>query len=73
MLTYRQLAQTLGVSERFLKYRVREGMPDAGLDYAGRRRFRLSEVTPWLDARQERLGRDTMRDAQSPPTAREEP
>ena len=55
VLTYKQLAAGLGVSERFLKARVAEGMPSCGLDYAGRRLFRLSEVIPWLDARQERL------------------
>jgi hypothetical protein len=63
-LTYVRLARELGVSERFLKYRIKEGMPSAGLDYAGRRLFLLSEVIPWLDARQQRLGR-TMRDARS--------
>jgi hypothetical protein len=64
-LTYDQLAAHWGVSKRFLQARVREGMPEAGLDYAGRRRFRLSEVTGWMDARQVRLGR-TMRDVRSP-------
>jgi len=53
------------VSVRFLQYRVRDGMPDAGFDYAGRKLFRLSEVTAWLDARQRRLGR-TLGDARSP-------
>lgn len=65
-LTYEQLRQELGgVSKRYLQLRLSEGMPSVGLDYAGRRRFRLSEVTAWLDARQERLGR-TMRGARSP-------
>jgi len=64
-LTYAQLASHLGVSKRFLQARAAEGMPHAGLDYAGRRRFLLSEVTAWLDARQQRLGR-TMRAADSP-------
>jgi hypothetical protein len=53
------------VSKRFLQDRVKEGMPDEGLDYAGRRRFLLSKLTPWLEARQQRLGR-TMRGAPSP-------
>jgi hypothetical protein len=66
-LTYAQLAVELGVSKRFLQARVAEGMPDAGLDYAGRRHFLLSKVTRWLDARQERLGR-TMPDVRSPLT-----
>lgn len=64
-LTYKQLAATLGVSIRFLQARVAEGMPNLGLDYAGRRRFQLSEVVAWLDARQSRLGRP-MGDARSP-------
>lgn len=64
-LTYPQLAALLGVSKRFLQARVAEGMPSCGLDYAGRRLFRLSEVTVWLDARQERLGR-TIAGARSP-------
>jgi hypothetical protein len=70
-LSYRQLATALGVSVRFLKYRAKEGMPDAGVDYAGRRLFLLSEVTPWLDSRQVRLGR-RLGDAHSPHPAREE-
>jgi hypothetical protein len=64
-LTYEQLAWELGVSKRFLQARHAEGMPSVGLDYAGRRRFLLSEATAWLDARQERLGR-TMPGARSP-------
>jgi hypothetical protein len=70
-LTYTQLAAELKVSKRFLQARLAEGMPSAGLDFAGRRRFRLSEVRAFLDERQRRLGR-TVDDAQSPP-AREEP
>jgi hypothetical protein len=62
-LTYTQLTAELGVSKRYLQARRAEGMPSCGLDYAGRRRFRLSEVKGWLDARQERLGRDTLGDA----------
>jgi hypothetical protein len=64
-LTYAQLAAHHGVSKRFLQLRFAEGMPSVGLDYAGRRRFLLSEATAWLDARQKRLGR-TMGDADSP-------
>jgi hypothetical protein len=64
-LTYAQLAAELGVSKRFLQARYAEGMPSAGLDYAGRRLFLLSEVVAWLDTRQKRLGR-TMRDVRSP-------
>jgi hypothetical protein len=65
LLTYRQLAPELKVSVRFLQYRAKEGMPDAGFDYAGHKLFRLSEVVAYLDARQQRLGR-TMPDARSP-------
>jgi hypothetical protein len=65
LLTYKRLAVELGVSKRFLQARAAEGMPDAGFDYAGRKVFRLSEVTVWLDSRQERLGR-TVGDARSP-------
>ena len=64
-LTYPQLAALLSVSKRFLQLRHAEGMPSCGFDYAGRRLFRLSEVTAWLDVRQERLGR-TMPGARSP-------
>lgn len=70
-LTYPQLAAALGVSKRFLQAQAAEGMPSCGLDYAGRRRFRLSEVTGWLDARQERLGRATLGDATFTPDRRE--
>jgi hypothetical protein len=70
-MTYTQLAAELNVSKRFLQARLAEGMPSAGLDYAGRRRFRLSEVRGFLDERQVRLGR-RVGGAQSPPT-REEP
>jgi hypothetical protein len=59
-LTYPQLAAHLGVSKRFLQLRFAEGMPSCGFDYAGRRLFRLSEVTAWLDARQQRLGRGSL-------------
>jgi hypothetical protein len=62
-LTYPQLAAQLGVSKRFLQARVAEGMPSCGFDYAGRKLFRLSEVTAWLDACQRRLGRSTLSDA----------
>ena len=65
LLTYNRLALEIGVSKRFLQARAAEGMPDAGFDYAGRKVFRLSEVTMWLDRRQERLGR-TLGDARSP-------
>jgi hypothetical protein len=64
-LTYAQLSAELQVSKRFLQQRVAEGMPSAGLDYAGRRTFLLSEVVPWLDSRQQRLGR-TIDGARSP-------
>lgn len=56
-LTYRQLIEELGVSDSFLRERVAEGMPSLGLDYAGRRIFRLSEVRRFLGARNRRMGR----------------
>jgi hypothetical protein len=66
-LTYAQLAAEFdGVSKRFLQARHAEGMPSCGFDYKGRRKFRLSEATAWLDARQERLGRDTVPAAPAP-------
>jgi hypothetical protein len=68
-LTYAQLAVCLGgsrpLSKRFLQARHAEGMPSCGFDYRGRKLFRLSETTAWLDARQERLGR-TMPGVRSP-------
>lgn len=71
-MTYVQLAACRGVSKRFLQARYAEGMPSCGLDYAGRRRFRLSEVTDWLDARQRRLGRDSLGDAPFTPSSTRE-
>jgi hypothetical protein len=67
-LTYPQLAARLNVSKRFLQLRFAEGMPSCGLDYAGRRRFLLSECKAWLDERQCRLGRDTLSDAPFTPS-----
>lgn len=52
-LTYAQLAAELLVSDRWLRYRVKEGLPSR-IDYVGRRRFKLSEVRPWLDQWQRR-------------------
>ena len=57
VLTYRQLSEELGVSVRFLKERHAEGMEDEGLDYGGRRRFRLSKATAFLDERNKAMGR----------------
>lgn len=47
-LGYQELAEELGLSVRFLRYRVSEGMP-AHMHYSGRRTFLLSEVRPWMD------------------------
>lgn len=43
------LAQALGhaVKERWLRYRVKEGMPHYLI--AGKMRFRVSEAVPWLE------------------------
>lgn len=46
-LTLAQLADHLQVSERWLKYRIKEGMPSALI--ANRRKFRASEVEGWLE------------------------
>lgn len=48
-LDARALAQHLGCSTRWLRYRIAEGMPHAML--AGRQKFRVSEVEPWLEER----------------------
>lgn len=56
-LTLRALVGELGVSERFVRYRVAEGMPSQGFDYRGRRIFLASECRRWLDRRQQRRGR----------------
>jgi hypothetical protein len=47
-LGYEQLAREVGMSVRWLQYRVKDGMPYRE-DYAGRKRFLLSECRPWLD------------------------
>ena len=49
-LTKRQLAVHLGFSTRWVELRLREGMPSRLM--GGCRRFRLSEVEGWVDARQ---------------------
>jgi predicted DNA-binding transcriptional regulator AlpA len=48
-LTARELADTLGMSERWIAYRVAEGMPSR--TYGRARRFRVSEVESWLARR----------------------
>lgn len=48
-LTVRELADALGMSERWIAYRRQEGMPS--LMYGRSRRFRLSEVEAWLQMR----------------------
>jgi excisionase family DNA binding protein len=48
-LTAQELAEALGMSERWIAYRVREGMPSHR--YGRARRFRLSEVEAWLQRR----------------------
>ena len=58
LLTYPQLALHFMVSERFLRERRREGMQDAGMDLKGRRVFRLSVVTEFLEERQKAMGRN---------------
>ncbi len=41
-------ARHLGCSDRWIKYRVTEGMPSAIV--AGRRKVIVSEATSWLEA-----------------------
>jgi predicted DNA-binding transcriptional regulator AlpA len=48
-LTKPQLAERLLVSQRWIDYRRREGMPSH--KWGGIVRFRLSEVESWLDRR----------------------
>lgn len=45
-LTQKEIAAHLGCSERWIKYRVVDGMPSAII--AGRRKFRASESEKWL-------------------------
>lgn len=42
------------VKERWLRYRVKEGMPHHLI--AGKMRFRVSEVVPWLERHTDRNG-----------------
>jgi hypothetical protein len=46
-LTLAELAAHLKVSERWLKYRIKEGMPSALI--GNRRKFRASETERWLE------------------------
>ena len=49
-LTVAELAEVLGMSERWIAYRVKEdNMPSH--KYGRARRFRLSEVERWLERR----------------------
>lgn len=48
-LTVRELSEALGMSERWIAYRVAEGMPSHR--YGRARRFRVSEVESWLARR----------------------
>lgn len=45
-ITRQQIAAELGMSVRWIDYRIAEGMPSRKL--RGARRFRLSEVEAWL-------------------------
>lgn len=46
-MTLAELADHLTVSERWIKYRLKEEMPSALI--AGRRKFKASEVEKWLE------------------------
>jgi excisionase family DNA binding protein len=48
-LTVAELSEVLGMSTRWLAYRIQEGLPS--YRYGRARRFRLSEVEPWLEKR----------------------
>ena len=55
-LSYKQLANHLGVSERFIRARVAEGMP-CGWDWSGKkRRFKVPEVETWLRENRKKAG-----------------
>ena len=55
-LDKRGLAEHLGCGVRWVEARLAEGMPSAMI--AGRRKFRASEVEPWLE-RAGHIRRDT--------------
>ena len=46
-LDKKALAEYLGCGERWIEYRMDEGMPHARI--AGRIKFRATEVEPWLE------------------------
>jgi hypothetical protein len=48
-ISKRELARELGVSVRWIEYRMREGLPHR--EIAGRVVFRVSSVEAWLRAR----------------------
>jgi phage terminase Nu1 subunit (DNA packaging protein) len=53
IVTYRQLGQILGCSQRKLRYLKKEGMPDLGISgYDRSRKFSLSAVQQWLGHRE---------------------
>lgn len=47
-VTLKELAAHLKTSERYLKYRISEGMPSVLI--GGRRKFKVSEAEGWLEA-----------------------
>ncbi len=49
LLTLKQLAERFQRSERWLRYRLKEGMPSH--KWGGGHRFRLSEVEQWMEER----------------------
>ena len=46
-LTIRELGDHLGCSERWIKYRLADGLPSAMI--AGRRKLKASEAEKWLE------------------------
>lgn len=53
LLTKKQLARQIDKSERWIEYRLAEGMPSSR-DRKRRRRFVLSDVQAWLEGRERR-------------------
>ena len=46
-VTIRELAEHLGCSERWIKYRLADGLPSALI--AGRRKMKVAEAERWLE------------------------
>jgi hypothetical protein len=60
VVTKRQLARTLGKSERWVEQRAAEGMPALGLDRMGRRTYSLRACQDWLASNHQKPHRDRL-------------